>query len=68
MKLTDDRSMTPDEFNQLVNGPLSHPLPMFSITRLALALWAVVEATGPAGAEALRSYCKDRDERDGANE
>ena len=41
--------MTDERFNELLNGPLSHPLPMFSITRLAMALRQVVEETGKAG-------------------
>ena len=56
--------MTEERFNELLNGPLSHPMPMFSITRLALALRAVLEATGEAGDRALEVYCADRDARD----
>ena len=37
---------------------------MFSITRLILALRAVVEATGEQGEEALRAYCREREMRD----
>jgi hypothetical protein len=54
-------------FNELVNGPLRGPLPMFSITRLALALRAVVEATGEAGERALEEHCRAREERDRRN-
>jgi len=56
--------MTSERFNELLNGPLSHPLPMFTITRLALALSAVVEATGEAGEKALEAHCADREARD----
>jgi len=56
--------MTDERFNELLNGPLSHPLPMFSITRLAMALRQVVEETGKAGEEALEKYCAAREERD----
>jgi len=57
-------AMSTEEFNRLLNGPLSHPLVPFTITRLSLALAAVVEATGKRGAEALRSHCAARDARD----
>lgn len=56
--------MTDERFNELVNGPLSHPLPMFSLTRLVIALRAVVEATGEAGVQALEAHCRQRQERD----
>lgn len=56
--------MTDERFNQLVNGPLSHPMPMFVITRLAMALRAVVEATGHAGEIALEKHCMEREEQD----
>lgn len=60
--------MTNERFNQLVAGPLSHPMIMFRISRLTLALRAVLEATGPAGDKALEDHCRDRDERDRAGE
>lgn len=56
--------MSDEEFNALVNGPLSHPLPIFTLTRLALALRCVVESTGEAGANALREFCAQREARD----
>lgn len=56
--------MSTDEFNNLLNGPLHHPLAALAITRLALALRAVVDATGDAGAEALRKHCQARQEKD----
>lgn len=52
------------EFNKLLNGPLMHPMPMFTIQRLAMALRVVVEAGGEPAAAALRSYCENRDLRD----
>jgi hypothetical protein len=52
--------MTDERFNELLNGPLAHPLPHFAITRLALALRVVLEATGEAGERALESYCEER--------
>lgn len=58
-------TMSMEEFNQLLEGPLSHPMIPFQITRLTLALAAVVQATGKQGADALRSYCAGREERDG---
>jgi hypothetical protein len=56
--------MTDERFNELINGPLSHPIVMFHVTRMALALRAVVEATGEAGDRALEEHCRDRSERD----
>ena len=56
--------MTDDRFNELMQGPLYHQVPMFTITRLALALRCVVEATGEAGERALESYCEERQQRD----
>jgi len=56
--------MNAKEFNRLLNGPLAHSLPMFRMTRLAMALQAVVDATGEAGAEALRAHCRERVEQD----
>jgi hypothetical protein len=38
--------MTDERFNDLLNGPLRHPLPMFTMSRLEIALRA---ATGEAG-------------------
>ena len=51
--------MTTARFNELLNGPLAHPIPTFARTRLAMALWSVVDATGAAGAQALEQYCVD---------
>lgn len=56
--------MTTDRFNQLLNGPLNHPLIPFQITRLQLALLYVLEATGPAGDRALEDYCARRQQQD----
>jgi hypothetical protein len=56
--------MTDERFNELVNGPLSHPIVMFKVTRMALALRYVVEATGEAGDRALEEHCQERNERD----
>ena len=56
--------MTDERFNELLNGPLSHPLLPFRFSRLAMALRAVVEATGKAGEDALEQYCADREESD----
>jgi len=53
-----------DEFNRLLAGPLHHLLPTFTLMRLVLALKTVVDATGEAGAEALREHCRQRDEQD----
>jgi len=59
--------MTDERFNELLNGPLSHSMPMFVITRLALALRAVVQATGQAGEQALEAHCAARKEQDRRN-
>lgn len=56
--------MTAERFNELVNGPLSHPMPMFTITRLLLALRAVVDSTGEAGERALEEHCAARQAKD----
>jgi hypothetical protein len=56
--------VTPERFDELVNGPLSHPLVPLRLSRLALALFAVVQATGDAGAAALEAHCAERDARD----
>jgi len=56
--------MTNERFNELLKGPLSHPLAPFAITRLALALAAVVAATGAVGEAALEAHCAPRQEQD----
>jgi hypothetical protein len=56
--------MTNERFNELLNGPLSHPILMFHINRLALALRDVVEACGEAGAQALEEHCRERMNKD----
>lgn len=53
--------MTDEEFNNLINGPLRHPYPMFTIMRLQMALRHVIDATGEAGSEALRQNCRERE-------
>lgn len=58
--------MTDERYNELLNGALYHPLIPMQIARLALALRAVVEATGEAGDEALEEHCKQRDAQDAA--
>lgn len=56
--------MTNERFNELLNGPLAHPMPQFCLTRLALALRDVVESTGEAGEKALEAHCAARTEKD----
>jgi hypothetical protein len=56
--------MSDDEFMRLINGPLNHPMGLFKISRLVLALRAVVEMTGEKGEAALRAYCEAREARD----
>ena len=53
--------MDDESFNRLLNGPLYHEYPAFRISRLALALRAVVDACGPVGERALQQYCEHRD-------
>lgn len=60
--------MTNERFNELLNGPLGHPMPMFRITRLALALRAVLDATGEAGEQALEAHCRERNAKDAAHD
>jgi hypothetical protein len=71
--LRDWGKMTVERFNELLDGPLSHPLPTSMMNRLALALLEVVRATGEYGARVLERFCRelqeedeqDRDEREG---
>ncbi len=56
--------MTHERFNELLAGPLHHPLPQFTLTRLAMALFHVVGVTGEAGDRALEDWCRMRQERD----
>jgi hypothetical protein len=60
--------MTNERFNELINGPLGHPLIPFRITRLCLALRAVVEATGPSWDRALEEHCASRQAQDEAQD
>ena len=59
-----DAGMSDERFNELLNGPLFHTLVPLQITRLSLALRAVVDATGAAGARALESHCAARERKD----
>ena len=59
--------MTDERFNELLNGPLAHPIIPFRITRLMLALRAVVEATGEDGEKALEDWCAARERQDRAD-
>lgn len=56
--------MTTERFNELLKGPLYHPMAMFTISRLAIALKDVVEQTGEAGDKALEEHCRGRQEQD----
>lgn len=56
--------MTDERFNELLNGPLHHPMITFVITRLTMALRAVVEECGPAGEAALEAHCAARERQD----
>ncbi len=56
--------MTRDRLEELLTGPLAHPLPRVRIRRLVIALCALVQATGDAGDAALEAHCATRHERD----
>lgn len=56
--------MTSERFNELLNGPLSHPMPMMMINRLAIALRVVLEAGGESATKALEEHCAERMLRD----
>jgi hypothetical protein len=60
--------MTTERFNELLAGPLSGGLPIFTVTRLALALRHVVDATRETGEKALEDYCLERATRDEARD
>jgi hypothetical protein len=60
--------MTDERFNDLINGPLDHPMITFKLTRLILALRTVVEMTGASGDKALEAVCRERELRDRAQE
>lgn len=50
--------------NSLLNGPLSHPLAMFQISRLARCLTYVVEMTGEAAWDAFQDFCLAQQQKD----
>lgn len=56
--------MTNERFNELVNGPLNHPMITFRLTRLAQALLHVVSAGGDQGERALEEFCHAREQLD----
>lgn len=60
--------MNQERFNELLAGPLTHPLPMFVVSRLVLALKHVVDAAGEAGEKALEEYCAARERQDAGEE
>lgn len=55
--------MSDERFNELVNGPLNHPMFPFKITRLLLALRHVVESC-PEAERAFEEACRGREEDD----
>jgi hypothetical protein len=57
--------MTTERFNEIINGPLHHPMPMLAINRLVLALRIVVDQTGSAGDVALEFVAAEYAKRDG---
>lgn len=56
--------MTNQRFNELLNGPLYHPMVPLQITRLVLALRSVVAACGESGDLALEEHCGEREAND----
>lgn len=56
--------MTDERFNELLNGPISHPIMPLYMLRLAQALRSVVEKCGETGDAALEAHCKEQDEMD----
>lgn len=60
--------MTNERLHEIINGPLSHPLPVLTISRLALALAYVVGATGEEGDRALEEAAYRRARQDGDEE
>ena len=59
--------MTNERFNELINGPLDHPVPMFKIMRLMMALRVVVDAH-PDADNALEAHCAEREAADSAED
>lgn len=57
-------TMSDERFNQLLNGPLSHPLPICTLTRITLGLRHVLDVCGEPADKALEEYCREREERD----
>ncbi len=55
--------ITDTELRQMLNGPLSHPLPMFTVSRLVLALADLADAD-VATADRLRHHCEGREADD----
>lgn len=59
--------MTNERFNELLNGPLYHPMMPFTVTRLARALEYVLSEVGVEADAALETFCeyqKAKDEQD----
>jgi hypothetical protein len=56
--------MQNERFNELINGPLGHPLVTMRINRLVVALHYVVQECGPAGEKALEGICADYQRQD----
>lgn len=60
--------MTDERFNDLINGPLAHPMILFRLSRLTSALRTVVHAAGPTGERVLEEFCAALARKDGSNE
>lgn len=56
--------MTDQHFNALINGPLNHPLPMFRLARLTMALRILVESIGEEAEDVLERHCYALQRRD----
>jgi len=56
--------MSAVRFNELVTGPIYHPKAEMLVTRMTLALWAVIQQTKAAGARAFENHCRERESLD----
>jgi hypothetical protein len=56
--------MNPQRFDQLLDGPLSHPVLLYTVNRLRRCLYFVVEATGLEGAAAMERFCAEQTQLD----
>ena len=53
-----------ERFNELLRGPLSHPMPLFHISRLARALQFIVDHDNPKADKDLEIFCELQQQQD----